>query len=237
MLVRCRPEGAGFVAIVTDGDGVGRALARGDSEESAGDAAVADAAEALSKGTVSRSFLWPRAASERESYDDFLRWHGLLGPAQGFGVTELVRPGSRRHVAPPRKMWQAMVPTLAAAVELRRRVVSAGGRGLIVAAAYRPEGGAADSRHKHNAALDLDLFAEDRRLAAAYLRIAARFFAELAAPLNLGMGTYHPEPAAWTRRVHLDAGTRDHDGACWQIHDGGYITPPALRRLAAGEET
>lgn len=67
-----------------------------------------------------------------------------------------------------------MVPTLALAIELRERMVAAGARGLEVHAAYRPEGGAPDSQHKHNAALDLDLLPGDDRLMRTYVEVAAQ---------------------------------------------------------------
>ena len=93
--------------------------------------------------------LTPRHPAEGETYLAYLSSFGLLG--HGFEFGELVRAGPR-HMTPPMRLWPAMVPTLALAIEMRRRMVAAGARGLARAAASRPHGGAADRRHQHNAA-------------------------------------------------------------------------------------
>ena len=233
--VRTLAEGAGVVAVVLM-DGRGLALARGDDDNDAGDRALERARGGLHL-PVSTTWLTPRRPTASESYQHYLEWHGLVGTGLGFVFGEVVRIGSPRHGEPPRRRWPAMVPTLAVAHELRRRMLDAGARGLIVRAAYRPDGGVRDSRHKQNAALDLDLMPGDERLGGAYLREAARIFRAIGRPMQLGVGTYHAEGTPWTRRVHIDAGTRQ-GGDCWQIAgvnaDGDpiYVKPPAVLRLA-----
>jgi hypothetical protein len=123
-----------------------------------------------------------------------------------------VRDGNERKVHPPLSMWPAMVPTLALALVLRDRMRQLGARGLAVAAAYRPAGGEDDSRHKHNAALDLDLLPGDARFGHQFARVAAELWRERKA-LRVGLGTYAPDGALWTNRVHLDTGWRHR---CWQ---------------------
>jgi hypothetical protein len=102
--------------------------------------------------------------------------------------------------------------SLALALVLRDRMRQLGARGLAVAAAYRPAGGEDDSRHKHNAALDLDLLPGDARFGHQFARVAAELWRERKA-LRVGLGTYAPDGALWTNRVHLDTGWRHR---CWQ---------------------
>ena len=83
---------------------------------------------------------------------------------RGFSYGEIVKPGSTRHAMPPEYMWRRLLPTLGLANELRarmqaRRTIA----GLRVNAAYRPRGGAANSQHKFNRALDLDLLPGDAK--------------------------------------------------------------------------
>lgn len=130
-----------------------------------------------------------------------------------------------------------MIPTLALAHELRARMLAAGARGLVVAAAYRPTGGAGDSQHKHFAALDLDLLDDaDIDLSHVYARTAAQLWREHE-HLRAGLGTYARDGALWTYRVHLDTGYRFR---CWQgLPLGrGWARRPAALTLAqvdAGE--
>lgn len=227
--VRTRQEPGGWVAVVVGEDGLGLALARHEDEDVAGDLALGRAA----RGRGLATFIDPRLPDPSDvSYADYLGWHGLAGPGLGFTVEELVRPGSPRHLDPPRTRWGSMVPALALAHELRRRALEAGARGLAVHAAFRRAGGAPDSRHKYNAALDLDLLPGDERFGGAYLRLGARIFAEYGVRLQLGLGSYHAAGTAWTRRLHLDAGTRSSPRA-WQLSGGDYITPSAIDRIAS----
>lgn len=174
---------------------------------------------------------------ERETYEGYLDSFGLLG--RGFVLRELVRDGSERKVHPPHSMWAAMVPTLALAHLLRDRMRQLGARGLAVHAAYRPIGGEANSRHKHNAALDLDLLPGDGHLAGAFARTAAVLWREHE-ELRVGIGTYAPDRKLWTNRVHFDAGWRHR---CWQgigrNAEGRYLFSKhqAALVLAALDET
>lgn len=171
--------------------------------------------------------LTPRVPRAGEDYDAYLESFGVLD--RGFSFGELVRGGSPRHVRPPREMWPAMVPTLALAVELRSRMVSFGASGLHINAAFRPEGGASDSRHKHNAALDLDLLLGDERLQLRFVEVAAEIWREHE-HLRAGAGSYAPDGRRWSGRIHLDTGWRFR---CWQgIGDGRWSKRPAILELA-----
>lgn len=180
-------------------------------------------------------------AEHIELYERYLEGFGLLG--HGFVFRELVRLSSPRHMLPPPKIWHRMVPTLALAHQLRQRVINLGGAGLVVAAAYRPAGGEADSQHKHNAALDLDLLPADRARAGNFAYAFARVAAETWRAweeLEVGLGTYAPARALWSNRVHIDTGYRFR---CWQgtgRSDAGAYTwasRPAALTLAPPDET
>lgn len=175
--------------------------------------------------------LTPRRPGPAETYFAYLSSCGLMD--KGFAYEEIVR-GDPRHQPPPLRMWTAMVPTLALAIELRRRMLDMGASGLSVAATYRPSGGARDSRHKHNAAIDLDLLPSERRLGRTFARVAAELWAEHA-HLRAGVGTYAPDGALWTNRIHLDTGYRFR---AWQgLPGGGWAAHPAAIELAyAGED-
>lgn len=167
-----------------------------------------------------------------DTYAIYLARRGLLG--RGFAFPEIVRDGSHRHVEPPRELWARMVPTLELAIELRARMLAAGARGLRIAAAYRPLGGAADSQHKHNAALDLDLLPGDESFGYALALRAADLWREHE-DLRTGVGTYAPAGALWTRRAHLDTGYRFR---CWQgLPGGGWSDLPAALVLAPPDPT
>lgn len=179
----------------------------------------------MTMGTVALALLSAREPRQDESYQRYLESFGLLGP---FAFSELVTGGPRKML-PPRSLWRRMVPTLALATELRERMAGAGARGLSVHAAFRPEGGAADSQHKHNAALDLDLARGDERLAAVFAETAAKLWREHE-HLRCGAGTYAPDGRRWTHRVHLDTGYRFR---CWQgIGAGAWARRPAIVDLA-----
>lgn len=177
---------------------------------------------------IPATWLDARHPNEGESYLRYLSSFGLLG--HGFELGEIVRPGPR-HMGPPMRLWRNMPATLALAIELRRRMLEVGARGLIVAAGYRPSGGAADSRHKHNAALDLDLLPGDEHLQHEYVQVAARLWREHE-HLRAGAGSYAPDGARWSRRIHLDTGFRHRT---WQgLPGGGWAASPAI--LAASAE-
>lgn len=67
----------------------------------------------------------------------------------------------------------------------------------------------------------------DERLAGRYLAAASGLLRSYGVALRLGVGTYHPASVKATRRVHVDAGTRAPT-ACWQMHGGRYVEPPAV---------
>jgi len=159
-----------------------------------------------------------------ETYEQYLGWYGLLD--HGFAYREIVRGGDR-HKLPPRTLAGRMVMTLALAHLVRDEL----GLPLVVAAAYRPERGKPASRHKVNAALDLDLLRDDRSAAGNFLEVAQQIF-DAHAHLNIGVGTYHPPRSRWTNRVHIDAGVRE-EPACWQHHAGRSVTPSAVSRRGA----
>lgn len=190
---------------------------------------------------VPLDLLNTRAPRPGEDYDAYLDAFGLLD--RGFGFGELVHASSHRHRRPPRHLWPRMVPTLALALGLHARMLAAGARGLLVAAAYRPTGGADDSQHKTNAALDLDLLPEDRRLAHDFARVAAELWRE---HQHLKTGIGGPRPGA--RRVPGRRG-RHPPRACATCAGAGVLAasrrgrvarpgdlphPPARRRRALG---
>lgn len=181
-------------------------------------------------GHVSADLLKPRPPRPGEDYDAYLDGFGLLD--RGFGFGEIVRGATAaRHSRPPRDLWPRIVPTLALALELRARMLAHGASGLLVAAAFRPHGGAADSRHKFNAAIDLDLLAADDRdrLAGVFARVAAQLWRDHE-HLRAGVGTYAPDGRLWSYRVHLDTGWRFR---CWQgLPGGGWAARPAALVLA-----
>lgn len=221
----------GYYAVATVAGAPWRtAVAWHDSESIAGDLALGAMAESAINGTVSASLLRARSPRPGESYSDYLLDHDLLG--YGFSFGELVRP-SPRHREPPRTLWQNMVPTLAAAYLLRCRMVDRGSAGLRVNAAYRPSGGSRMSRHKVNAALDLDLLPSDVHLGGALLQEGARLWATHQ-HLRMGAGSYAPKGARWTQRLHIDTGTDKPRPNTWQIHGDRYLGPGALFELAEG---
>lgn len=182
-----------------------------------------------------------RRPDAAETYNDYLTSFGLFNDT-GFKFREIVR-NSTRHAMPPRSMWHRMVPTLLLAVELRTRIRCHGASGLVVNAAYRPAGGEADSLHKHNAALDLDLehqdVARDPKLLEHYAGVAADLWKETK-HLRTGFGTYAPDGEDSTRRVHLDTFYR------WRTWQGiGYSDEgralfskrPAALRLVLMQES
>ncbi|MGH1340090.1 MAG: hypothetical protein ACRBN8_00960 [Nannocystales bacterium] len=171
----------------------------------------------------------PISASTEPSYEAFLS--GLFLLERGFSYRELVRPRIRdlrgRHLEPPREIWGRMAPTLALANELRGRLRKPasgydGVRGLRVAAAYRPRGGARRSQHKSNAALDLDLLPGDRASTRRLYEVAVRLWCEYGSSMKMGLGLYCPAGARGGIRVHLDTGFRCRT---WQISRGRSIRP------------
>lgn len=127
-------------------------------------------------------------------------------------------------------MWKNILAPLALAHLLRERMKAAGAGGLVVAAAYRPRSRRKSSKHKLNAALDLDLLAADHELAEHYLIAGASIWAAHK-HLKVGIGSYHPKATRRTRRLHVDAGVR-WTRTAWQYSGDLVIKPPALAVLA-----
>jgi hypothetical protein len=162
-------------------------------------------------------------------YEAFLEELQLLG--HGFSYKELVRPRYRdfrgRFRPPPSHFWARMVPTLAAANDLRRIVCNPDGNippvgGLRIAAAFRPKGGAGRSQHKFNAALDLDLLPTDAGQARRFYREAVKLWSEYGRPLKMGLGLYCSSRSRGGIRVHIDTGYRCRT---WQISGGKSLRP------------
>lgn len=161
--------------------------------------------------------------------------------APGFSPSELVQfngAAQVRKAMPPRRLWANIGGALDIANILRTAMISRGATCLIVRAAYRANGGAKNSAHKYNAALDLDLHAGDvkRVLAAtgedlrlAFAEEATRLWCNLGRPLEMGLGLYGPAGRDWTWRVHVDTrGCRT-----WQHAGSRIVRPPAALRIAA----
>jgi uncharacterized protein YcbK (DUF882 family) len=131
--------------------------------------------------------------------------------------------GTHNRVLPPQEMWDRLIPAMRFANELRRRMVERhGARGLRIAAAYRPTGGATNSQHKHNRALDLDLLTSDYGLTNKYYAEAVQLFREYTGPI--GLGTYCRPTAMGGIRIHVDVG---HKRRSWNIYGGKTTSSPS----------
>jgi len=155
------------------------------------------------------------------TYEEVIKDH--LSP--GFDYGELVKPGNRRFVLPPKHMWRRMFAPLALANRLRDRMMELGAGGLVINAAYRPLGGAPNSQHKFNRALDLDLLPQDmtEAMKSMYYEEAVRLWVS-AGEHRVGLGLYCARDACAGRRVHLDVGYRTRT---WQ-HGYAAGSPDAL---------
>ena len=169
-------------------------------------------------------------------YLAILEQHGRPGFAPG-EIVQVTGAAQTRKALPPRHLWGRIVPTLVIANELRKRMVAHGATGLLVRAAYRPRGGAANSAHKTNAALDLDLKVSDVKrfhdlgfdLRLIYAEEAVRLWLERGTEYRIGLGLYGPAGRDWTWRVHLDTTRR----RTWQHAGSRVVRPPAAHRIAA----
>jgi uncharacterized protein YcbK (DUF882 family) len=162
-------------------------------------------------------------------YKALLEEAGVLG--RGFAYSEIVSVKAlHRKLRPPRSMQGSMIPTLQFANVLRDRMVEEGARGLRVAAAYRPIGGAKGSQHRKNRALDLDLLPGNYDLTAVYYEVAVRTWQEwVAQGHETGLGLYCPEGARGGIRVHVDIGYRTRT---WQLWRGKYVQPALATTMA-----
>jgi hypothetical protein len=142
-----------------------------------------------------------------------------LGP--GFSYRELVHEGLQNKQLPPAAMRSRIIRPLQLANELRNRMKSRGARGLLIAAAYRPKGGAAMSQHKFNRALDLDLIPGDYELAQGFVIEAVNMLCVLGANENLRLGIYGRPGSCASIRVHIDTapGARG-----WQHYGSKVLT-------------
>jgi hypothetical protein len=162
-----------------------------------------------------------------ETYEEMLRERDVLG--HGFSYRELVsRWPNRRKAKPPRHLWENIITTMDMANILRKRMVERGASGLRITAAYRPRGGASSSKHKVNAALDLDLLKRDRSLAVIYHDEAARLFSDFAVQHKMGMGFYGWSYKAGLR-IHIDTCSRTRPRSWW--HHGGRVLRSPVWRL------
>lgn len=161
--------------------------------------------------------------NQLQRYTEFLGQ--LLG--RGFSASEIVKRWNRRFALPPEALWPRMKPTLVVANELRAEWVRRGGRGLRVAAAYRPQGGARSSQHKQNAALDLDLLRDDYDHMSEWYDLVIEYWREHAAVTRLGLGLYCAPGATGGIRAHIDTG---YQVRTWQHSGGKSVRPPLARR-------
>lgn len=164
-----------------------------------------------------------------ETYREYLDRMGVLD--RGFAYGELVRSTSRRHVHPPVRLWPRMVPTLKIAIRLRKAL----GRPIKIAAAYRPEGGALASKHKINAALDLDILDTQAAMLTnqferLWYKLAVKDWCEYGAAAVQGLGLYCRPGATAGVRVHIDSMCRTSPQT-WQ-HHGSVIVAPHEERAA-----
>lgn len=144
-----------------------------------------------------------------------------------FGHGELVVPGYARKMEPPRELFAGFVLPLALALLLRQTQVAQGHGPLVVVATYRPTGGAAKSKHKVNAAIDLKP-AKLTRAACRALMVGAGWIYRQHPHLCVGVGTYGPHMDR-TALVHIDAGVRKRRTSWRQIH--GVPTTSAIPTL------
>lgn len=193
---------------------------------------------------------------EGETLRDYLERLDVL--ERGFSWNELVNPTrAGRKDAPPKILrngtvlaWQNFARVVALANVLRERALLEvpGLRHVTVAAAYRPQGGAANSAHKEAAALDLDAHkGADLR---EWYRCAVRLWCELALPdddatkpgtVPFGLGLYTwagkagPFAVRSGYRVHVDVGARAGTRS-WQGIRSGFGRPHRIknRRGATG---
>jgi hypothetical protein len=153
------------------------------------------------------------------SYEQYLE--PVLG--HGFEYRELVKPWRRdwrgRFRLPPEELWPRMLLTMDVANQLRAKWIAIGGAGLRVAAAYRPRGGARQSQHKVNAALDLDLLRTDYDKTQRWYGLAAEFWHQWGNAYDLGLGLYCRPERSGGIRVHIDTG---HHRRTWQQYRGRW---------------
>ena len=144
-----------------------------------------------------------------------------------FGHGELVVPGYRRKMDPPRELFSGLVLPFALAILLRHTQVIQGQGPLLVVATYRPLGGATKSKHKVNAAIDVRP-PKLTRAACRALMVGAGWVYRQHPHLCVGVGTYGPHMDR-TTLVHIDAGARKRRTSWRQIK--GVSTTSAITAL------
>lgn len=180
------------------------------------------------------------APAPGESYQDYLHRAiddldaGLAGQLlrgatlkRYFEHGELVVPGYKRKMEPPPELFAGLVLPLALALLLRQTQVAQGQGPLIVVATYRPNGGAKNSKHKVNAAIDVKP-PRLTRAACRALMVGAGWIYRQHQHLNVGVGTYGPHMDR-IALVHIDAGVRKRRTSWRQIH--GVPTTSAIPTL------
>jgi hypothetical protein len=151
-----------------------------------------------------------------ESYREYLTRLAVLDNEFRFGEIVDRTEGDKKE--PPLKLWHRMALTLAAVQDLR----DSWGRAIHVIAAYRPgDVGAENSQHKHNAALDIDVYSGDLR---EWYALAVAFWCEYGIVSKMGLGLYTGSRKSLAgNRVHIDTGYRCRT---WQgVYRGGFQKP------------
>ena len=164
------------------------------------------------------------------------------GPA--FAFREICRPPDRRFQVPPFVMARRIIPVMEAANELRLRMAYRCDRegwafhGLRPAAAYRPLGGARNSQHKENRAVDLDVMFCDWDPATvphsvdfrrAWYEVLVGMWLE-EQKNKMGLGLYCSRGRDYGVRGHIDFGYLTRT---WQISGpSNTIHPPCTIAIA-----
>lgn len=156
-------------------------------------------------------------------YKYLLPWLG-----KHFFYTEIVNSqGDCQH--PPEHLYPRMPPTLEEANLLNEKMKAQGFRGLSVVAAYRPRGGASGSKHKVNAALDLQLLKPDYDRSAEFYELAVQHWCERGKEKAMGLGLYCAPGRRAGIRIHIDTMSRCRT---WQHSNGSEVNPPAAFAIA-----
>jgi hypothetical protein len=156
-----------------------------------------------------------------------MKYEDLIGPflGPGFSYREIVQVGNSRKGMPPERLRPNLGPALIVANTLRTRMLERGVVGLRVNAAYRATGGAKNSQHKFNRALDLDLMSGNYDKTAEYYEEAVRLWCEMGGADGshpIGLGLYCAARQIGGIRVHIDVGLR---ARTWQMIGAKAIKP------------
>lgn len=155
-----------------------------------------------------------------ETYQAYLVRLDLLGHGFSFGELYGGRLSIRKRM-PPDRLWPRMALTLAVANDFRAWCrFNRACDGMRVNATYRPLGGAGNSQHKHNSAIDLDRIGGDGE---SYFRHAVEFWCSWGRQTQMGLGLYTwGTKATGGIRVHIDTGWRCRS---WQGVGSGFKKP------------